>query len=113
MREALVLLDEKGCVLSVNPAAEKLLQADGSCVGRDFLTVDRSHEVSAAIARAMADGRGEVRCERGGRTYQFDITPHRFGRRGRGRGAAVRSTSPSRSTPSATAASLPRTYRTS
>ena len=74
MREALVLLDEKGCVLSVNLAAEKLLQTDGSCVGRDFLTVERSHEVSAAIARAMADGHGEVRCERGGRTYQFDIT---------------------------------------
>ena len=74
MREALVLLDEKGCVLSVNLAAEKLLQTDDSCVGRDFLTVERSHEVSAAIARAMAEGHDEIHCERGGRMYQFDIT---------------------------------------
>ena len=74
MREALVLLDEKGCVLSVNLAAEKLLQTDDSCVGKDFLTVERSHEVSAAIARAMAEGHSEIRCERGGRMYQFDIT---------------------------------------
>ena len=74
MREALVLLDEKGCVLSVNLAAEKLLQTDDSCVGRDFLTVERSHEVSAAIARAMAEGHDEIHCERGGRMYQFDVT---------------------------------------
>ncbi len=74
MREALVLLDEKGCVLSVNLAAEKLLQTDDSCVGRDFLTVERSHEVSAAIARAMEEGHDEIHCERGGRMYQFDIT---------------------------------------
>ena len=46
MREGLVLLDEKERVLSINPAAEKLFGADASCIGQDFLTIDRSHDVS-------------------------------------------------------------------
>ena len=56
MREGLVLLDEKEHVLSINPAAEKLFGTDESCVGQDFLTIDRSHDMSLAIERAMDEG---------------------------------------------------------
>lgn len=52
MQEGLVLLDEKGTVLSINHAACRLFQADDGCVGRDFLTVDRSHELSLALETA-------------------------------------------------------------
>ncbi len=74
MREGLVLLDERGTVLSINSAARALFNADDGCVGQDFLTVERSYDVSAAIHRAMEDGHSEIRCERQGRVYQFDIS---------------------------------------
>ena len=74
MREGLVLLDEHGSILSINAAAQTLFGADAQCVGRDFLTVERSHEISAAIQAAVTDGHSEVRAERAGRVYQFDIS---------------------------------------
>ena len=74
MREGLVLLDEKERVLSINPAACRLFDADERCVGQDFLTLDRSHDIRLAIADAMAQGHGEARAERGGRVWQFDVS---------------------------------------
>ena len=74
MREGLILLDEHGSILSINAAAQMLFGADAQCVGRDFLTVERSHEISAAIQAAVTDGHSEVRAERAGRVYQFDIS---------------------------------------
>lgn len=74
MREGLVLLDEHGSILSINAAAQALFGADAQCVGRDFLTIERSHEISAAIQAVAADGHSEVRAERAGRVYQFDIS---------------------------------------
>ena len=74
MREGLVLLDEHDSILSINAAAQALFGADAQCVGRDFLTIERSHEISAAIQAAVADGHSEVRAERAGRVYQFDIS---------------------------------------
>ena len=74
MREGLVLLDEHGSILSINAAAQALFGADAQCVGRDFLTIERSHEISAAIQAAAADGHSEVRAERAGRVYQYDIS---------------------------------------
>lgn len=74
MREGLILLDEHGSILSINAAAQMLFGADAQCVGRDFLTIERSHEISAAIQAAVTDGHSEVRAERAGRVYQFDIS---------------------------------------
>lgn len=74
MREGLILLDEHGSILSINAAAQTLFGADAQCVGRDFLTIERSHEISAAIQAAVTDGHSEVRAERAGRVYQFDIS---------------------------------------
>ena len=74
MREGLVLLDEKERVLSINPAAYKLFDADERSVGQDFLTIDRSHDIRQAIAEAMTQGHGEARAERGGCIWQFDVS---------------------------------------
>ena len=74
MNEGLVLMNEKGTVLSINPAARALFHAEPDCVGRDFLTVERSHEISCAIRRALEEGHAELRVERGGREYQLDIS---------------------------------------
>ena len=74
MQEGLVLLDEKGTVLSINHAACRLFQADDGCVGRDFLTVDRSHELSLALETARKEGHSQLRCQRNGREYQLDAS---------------------------------------
>ena len=74
MNEGLVLLDEDGAVLSLNPAACRIFKTDDTCVGRDFLTVERDTAVSRALRDAAAQGHGEARLERDGHEYQFDIT---------------------------------------
>ena len=74
MTEGLVLLDERGTVLSINPAACTVFHADDSCVGQPLLTVERDTAVSRALRDAMDTGHGETRMERGGREYQFDMT---------------------------------------
>ena len=74
MQEGLVLLNERGEILSINPAAQTLFRADGSCVGQDFLTIERSGEVSRALHAALAGGHSEIHTERDGREYQLDIS---------------------------------------
>ena len=74
MQEGLVLLDEKENVLSINAAAMKLFGVEENCVGQSFLTVDRNHEISLAIQQSLSDGHAEIRCHRGGRVYQFDLS---------------------------------------
>ena len=74
MKEGLVLLDERGTVLSINAAARELFGAAEDCVGADFLTVERGHDMSAAVEKARESGHSELRMPRGGREYQFDIS---------------------------------------
>ena len=74
MREGLVLLDERGYVLSINAAAKEIFGADDGSAGKDFLTIDRSSAMSGAVQAAMRDGHAEIRSERAGRNYRFDLT---------------------------------------
>lgn len=74
MNEGLVLLDDKGVVVSINRAALKLFGMDESCVGSDFFIVDRSHEISAVIDSALSNGHGETRIRRNGCEYQVDAS---------------------------------------
>ena len=74
MPEGLVLLDNKNVILSINPSASKLFSAQAGCVGQNFLTLDRSTDVSQAIDRARETGHNETRVELSGRIYQFDIS---------------------------------------
>lgn len=73
MNEGLILLDNSGRILSINPAAQSIFHADSSCVGQEFLRIDHSYDLSAAIRSAAEHGRGEVHIERNGREYQFDV----------------------------------------
>ena len=74
MTEGLVLLDNNGTILSINPAAGTVFHADQSCVGQPLLTVERDPAVSHALRDAMEAGHSEKRLERDGREYQFDMT---------------------------------------
>ena len=74
MNEGLVLLDENGAILSINPAAQRLLGTDNACVGQDILTVDRDVSLSDGLRTSAQEGHSEFRGRRGGREYQFDIS---------------------------------------
>ena len=74
MSEWLVLLDRKGVILSINPAARAIFHASSACVGQDFLVVDRDHEINLAIQTALEGGHSEVRAMRNDREVQFDIS---------------------------------------
>ena len=87
LQEGLVLLDPQGIVLSINLAARRIFSAEENCLGRDFLTVDRSHELSLALSEAMEQGHRELHIQRGGRLYQVDIS--RIQSQGEGMGAVL------------------------
>jgi len=74
MNEGLVLLDDGGKILSINPAAQRIFDTESACSGQGFLTVDRSLDLNLAIQSATEDGHSEIRAERNGREFQFDIS---------------------------------------
>ena len=73
MKEALVLLDAKGRIVSINPAARKLFAADVNCIGEDFLTVDRKQNMRLAVSDTAEQGYASFRAKINGREYQFDL----------------------------------------
>lgn len=74
MNEGLVVLDKRGTIVSINASAALFFATEKSCVGDDFLTVDRSIEIQNAINKALNDGHSEIRLERNGGEYQLDIS---------------------------------------
>ncbi len=75
MNEGLILLNEKGAVLSINPAAARLFQADAGVVGRDFLTVNRSLHMQELVFGALAGKHGEKIMELMDRKYRLHASP--------------------------------------
>jgi len=75
MGEGLILLNERGAILSINPAAARLFGTDAGCVGRDMLTVDRSLAMQELIQAAQSGKHDETVVELRGREYQIDASP--------------------------------------
>ena len=74
MQEGLVLLSSEGNILSINPTARRLFGAEGTCIGKNFLSVDRSSGIRTALNDALDTGRGLTRLQRNGRDYQCDLS---------------------------------------
>ena len=74
MKEALVLLDSTGRILSINPAARTLFGAGITCIGEDFLTIDRKQNMRLALQTAREQGSADFRAKENGREYQFDLS---------------------------------------
>ena len=74
MQEGLVLLSSEGTILSINPTAKRLFDAQDDCVGKNFLMIDRSSVIRTAVNDALDKGRGYARANRNGRSYQFDLS---------------------------------------
>ena len=74
MKESLVLLDSTGRILSINPAARALFGADITCIGEDFLTVERKQNMRLALEETKAQGHSDFRDRKNGKEYQFDLS---------------------------------------
>ncbi|MDO4352697.1 MAG: ATP-binding protein [Clostridia bacterium] len=74
MKEGLILLDNKGNVLSINEAAQNILETDSDCIGQSFLSIERSRNINNAIQSAFEEGHSEIYVQYGSREYQVDIS---------------------------------------
>ena len=74
MKEALVLLDSGGRILSINPTARALFGAGIDCVGEDFLSLERGQNMRRALEDAKAQGCSDFRERKKGKDYQFDLS---------------------------------------
>lgn len=77
MNEGMILLNEKGKIISMNPAARRLLGASWECIGLDLLSVSRNLDLQEILEKTL---RGEA-CEKvialQGERYQIDASPVR------------------------------------
>lgn len=74
MKEALVLLDNKGRILSINPAAMALFGTGNTCIGEDFMAIERKQNMRLALDEANTQGHADFRSKKNGREYQFDLS---------------------------------------
>ena len=77
-RTDLLLLDimlpgEDGGILAINLAAQGIFHTDGSCVGRDFLTIERSYDVSQALKTGVDQSHSK---DSGGTGLGLSIVKH-------------------------------------
>lgn len=75
MNEGLVLLNSQREILSINPAAQRLFQTDGSCVGSPILSIDRSPELQELLVKAGGGQYAETVLQLGAGSYQMDVSP--------------------------------------
>lgn len=75
MSEGLILLNEHGNILSINPAAVRLLNADMLCVGTELTAVCRDLELQNILTRALLGERVVRVIALGAGRYRVDASP--------------------------------------
>lgn len=73
MSEGLIVLNKDGVVVSLNTAARKIFEAEEDSIGKDFLTIDRTPEISCAIKETLSGKKQELEYEKNGRNYDLCI----------------------------------------
>ena len=71
--EGLIVLNKDGVVVSLNTAARKIFEAEEDSIGKDFLTIDRTPEISRAIKETLSGKKQELEYEKNGRNYDLCI----------------------------------------
>ena len=74
MKEALILLDGKLKIISINTAAKKLFEITGSTSDMGIFAVDRSIGMRDAVLKTEKDGASVFEEERNGFTYSFNLS---------------------------------------
>lgn len=75
MAEGIILLNQKGTILSINRAASKFLDTDSFAVGEDILSVNRSLKLTELLHKAKDGKHAEAVMEFGSGKYQLAASP--------------------------------------
>lgn len=75
MNEGMILLNPKGKIISINPAAERLLDAGDDCIGADMLSLSRNLDLQEILEGALRGEQGERIIGLHGESYQIDADP--------------------------------------
>lgn len=75
MTEGIILLTDRGVILAVNRAAQRIFGADKSCVGRDIMSVNRTPELTDLVADALNGRHGEGFLDIAGGKYELLANP--------------------------------------
>lgn len=75
MNEGMVLLNQKGKIISINPAARKILDAETDCIGADILSLCRNLNLQELLSEASHGQQGERIIQLHGESYQIDVEP--------------------------------------
>ena len=75
MSEGLILIDDKGKILSINNACKKIYVIKTDVIGSNLLSIDRTKQMSNAVKGALDGGHSEFTIQKNGYEYQFNVNP--------------------------------------
>lgn len=75
MNEGMVLLNQKGKIISINPAAKRMLDAGADCIGTDMLSLCRNLDLQELLSKALQGEQGERVIRLQGENYQINAGP--------------------------------------
>ena len=75
LSEGLVLMNSSGTVLSINPAATRLLEITPNCLGADFGVANRNPAISALVEKALTGEKAEENVTLTGGEYLAAASP--------------------------------------
>ena len=75
LSEGLVLMNSSGTVLSINPAATRLLEITPNCLGADFGVANRNAAISALVEKALTGEKAEENVALTGGEYLAAASP--------------------------------------
>lgn len=75
MNEGMILLNQKGKIISMNVSARRLMGASWECVGLDMLAVSRNLDLQEILAKSLQGEAVERVIDLNGEKYQVDANP--------------------------------------
>lgn len=75
MNEGLVLLSDKGIILSINHTATRLLSVSRNCVGKDIYKITDIKEINGLLKKAIDGTENELTIVNKDEIYQFNASP--------------------------------------
>ena len=75
MNEGMVLLNQKGKIITINSVAGRLLEAGSDCIGDDMLSLCHNPDLQEILSGVLRGERGERTVSLQGDNYQIDASP--------------------------------------
>jgi len=77
--EGLVLVNNTGTILSINPSAAKLLEVTPNCLGADFTVANRNGDIARLMEQALGGKKGEMTVSLTAGSYLAAASPVKSG----------------------------------